>query len=154
LVNALRAEAFDGGPGSDLVMARLSDALLVRALRQYGDTTERPGWLAGLRDPCVAEALAALHADLARPWTLSALARTVGLSRAALAARFTGHVGEPAMRYLLSLRMQRAKTLLRDPRTTLGAVATRVGYRSDAAFATAFKREAGTSPGAYRRNLV
>lgn len=151
LVYALRAEAFDGGPGSDLVMARLSDALLVRALRQYGDTVERPGWLAGLSDPYVAAALAAIHADLAHPWTLTALARAAGLSRAALAARFTGRVGEPAMRYLLALRMQRAKSLLRDPRTTLGAVATRVGYRSDAAFATAFKREVGVSPGAYRR---
>jgi AraC-like DNA-binding protein len=151
LIDALSAEAFDGGPGSDLLMARLSDALLIRALRQYGDTVEQPGWLAGLRDPYVASALACMHADPAQPWTLSSLAGSVGLSRAAFAARFTDRVGEPAMRYLLSLRMQRARTLLQDEQATVAAVATRVGYASDVAFAAAFKREVGSPPGAYRR---
>jgi AraC-like DNA-binding protein len=151
LVDALAAEAFDGGPGSELVMARLSDALLVRALRHHGDTVDQPGWLAGLRDPYVAAALAAVHTDPGRPWSLAALARTAGLSRAAFAARFTDRVGEPAMHYLLALRMQRAKALLRDRRATVAAVAAQVGYSSDVAFAAAFKRAVGTSPGAYRR---
>jgi AraC-like DNA-binding protein len=151
LVEALSAEAFDGGPGSDLVMARLSDALLIRALRHHSDTVDKPGWLAGLRDPYVAAALAAIHTDPAQPWTVASLASTVGLSRAAFAARFTHRVGEPAMRYLLSLRMQRAKTLLQDQHATVAAVATQVGYQSDVAFAAAFKREVGGSPGAYRR---
>jgi len=149
-IETLRAEAFHGGPGSELVMSRLSDALLARALRHHGDTVTQPGWLAGLGDPYVAPALAALHEDLARPWTLTSLARTAGLSRAAFAARFTNRVGEPAMRYLLSLRMQRAKTLLRGEQATLSAIAAQVGYQSDVAFATAFKRETGTTPGAYR----
>jgi AraC-like DNA-binding protein len=151
LVDALRAEAFDGGPGSDLVMARLSDALLIRALRQHSGTVDQPGWLAGLADPCVAAALAAMHRDPAHPWTLPALAAAAGLSRAAFAARFTDRVGRPAMRYLLALRMQRARTLLRDDRATVAAVAARVGYGTDVAFAAAFKREVGVSPGAYRR---
>ena len=140
-----------GGPGSDLVMARLSDALLIRALRHYSDTVERPGWLAGLRDPYVAAALAALHADPARPWTVASIANTAGLSRAAFAARFTHSVGEPVMRYLQSIRMQRAKTLLQNQQATVAAVATQVGYQSDVAFAAAFKREVGSSPGTYRR---
>jgi AraC-like DNA-binding protein len=151
LVDALRTEAFDGGPGSDLVMARLSDALLIMALRQHSAVVDQPGWLAGLGDPCVAAALSALHRDLARPWTLPALAAAAGLSRTAFAARFTGRVGRPAMRYLLDLRMQRARTLLRDDRATVAAVAAQVGYGSDVAFAAAFKREVGMSPGAYRR---
>ncbi|RSM58156.1 AraC family transcriptional regulator [Actinoplanes sp. ATCC 53533] len=154
LVDALRAEAFDGGPGSDLVMARLSDALLIRALRQHSGSVDRPGWLAGLGDPGIAAALAAIHGDLAYPWTLPTLAATAGLSRAAFAARFTERVGRPAMRYLLSLRMQRARTLLRDERATVAAIAGRVGYGSDVAFAAAFKREVGTSPGAYRRRTT
>lgn len=154
LVDALRAEAFDGGPGSDLVMARLSDALLIRALRHHSDTVDRPGWLAGLADPCVAAALAAVHRDPAYPWTLPALAAAAGLSRAAFAARFTERVGRPAMRYVLALRMQRARTLLRDERATVAAVAGRVGYGSEVAFAAAFKREVGTAPGAYRRQAT
>jgi AraC-like DNA-binding protein len=151
LVDALRSEAFDGGPGSDLVMARLSDALLIRALRHHSATVDRPGWLSGLADPGVAAALAAVHRDPAYPWTLPGLAVTAGLSRAAFAARFTERVGQPAMRYLLALRMQRARALLRDERITVAAVAGRVGYGSEAAFAAAFKREVGKSPGAYRQ---
>jgi AraC-like DNA-binding protein len=151
LIEALSAEAFDGGPGSDLVMARLSDAMLVRALREHSVTSEHPGWLAGLRDPYIGPALAAVHADPARPWSLTSLAATAGLSRAAFAARFTERVGEPAMRYVLSLRMQRAKTLLRDGRATVASIAAQVGYRSEVGFAAAFKREAGVSPGGYRR---
>jgi transcriptional regulator GlxA family with amidase domain len=151
LVDALGAEAFHGGPGSDLVMSRLSDALLARALRHHSETVDQPGWLLGLRDPYVAAALDAMHRDPARPWTVASLARTVGLSRAAFAARFTDRVGEGAIRYLHSLRMQRARTLLRDQRATVAAVAAQVGYQSDVAFAAAFKREFGSPPGAYRR---
>lgn len=151
LVDALSAEAFDGGPGSDLVMARLSDALLVRVLRHHSASVDRPGWLAGLRDPRVATALAAVHADLARPWTVAGLAEVAHLSRAAFSARFTARVGQPVMRYVLALRMQRARTLLRDADATIASVAARVGYGSDVAFAAAFAREVGTAPGAYRR---
>jgi len=151
LIDALVAEAFAGGPGSDLVMARLSDALLIRALRDASDTINQPGWLAGLRDPYVATALAAMHAEPARPWTVASLARAAGLSRAAFAARFTERVGEPVMRYLSAVRMQRAKALLRNDQITITAVATQVGYQSDIAFAAAFKRAVGVTPGAYRR---
>ncbi|HKE98415.1 MAG TPA: AraC family transcriptional regulator [Actinomycetes bacterium] len=151
-IDALGAEAFNGGPGSELVMARLSDALLARALRHVSDTIDQPGWLLGLRDPYVAAALNAMHTDLAQPWTVAGLARTVGLSRAAFAARFTDQVGEPVIRYLGALRMQRARTLLRDQRATVATVAAQVGYRSDVAFAAAFKREVGSSPGTYRRS--
>ena len=75
-VDALSAEAFHGGPGSDLVMARLSDGLLARALRHHGDTAEQPGWLLGLRDPYVAAGLNAMHTDPARPWTTSPTSRS------------------------------------------------------------------------------
>jgi AraC-like DNA-binding protein len=154
LIDALAAEAFHGGPGSDLVMSRLSDALLARALRHRSDTVDQPGWLLGLRDPYIAAALEAMHTDPAQPWTVASLARTVGLSRAAFAARFTDRVGDGPIRYLLALRMQRARALLRDQRATVAAVAAQVGYQSDVAFAAAFKREVGSSPGAYRRTAT
>jgi AraC-like DNA-binding protein len=150
-VEALRQEAFDGGPGSEVVMARLSDALIARALRHHGSVTDHPGWLAGLRDPHVAAALAALHADPAGPWTLAGLAAVAGLSRTAFAARFTACVGEPAMRYLQSLRLHQARVLLRDERLTVAAVAARVGYTSDVAFAATFRRVFGVPPATWRR---
>jgi AraC-like DNA-binding protein len=154
LVAAISVEAFEAGPGSDLVMARLSDALLVQALRHYADASDEPGWLGGLRNPALAPTIEAMREDLAAAWTVESLARLAGMSRAAFAARFADVVGVPAISYLTSLRMRRARELLANRELTVSAVARQVGYRSEVAFAAAFKRDCGTSPGAYRRGVA
>ncbi|MET1005286.1 MAG: AraC family transcriptional regulator [Propionibacteriaceae bacterium] len=151
LTEALAQETLEYGPGSDVVMARLSDALVTRALRYYLEGAEEPGWLHGLRDPAIARALAAVHDDLAAPWTLVTWSRTAGLSRAGFAARFATVVGQTPMQYLFECRMRRAMTLLRTEQSTVASVASRVGYGSEAALSAAFVRHTGTSPGAYRR---
>ncbi len=151
LSEALVAEAVEAGPGGEVVMARLSDALVTRALRHHLQTAGERGWLDGLRDPYVARALSALHADLGAPWTVASLARTAGLSRAAFAARFTRIVGRPPMDYVVHCRMRRAMTMLRVERATVAKVAAHVGYGSEAALSAAFVRHTGTTPGAYRR---
>ncbi|MGK5684363.1 AraC family transcriptional regulator [Actinoplanes sp. URMC 104] len=147
----LRREAADAGPGSDVVMARLSDALIARVLRESGPVAAHPGWLAGLRDPHLAAALGALHDEPARPWTLATLAAAANLSRTAFAGRFRAVVGEPPMQYLQALRLHHARRLLRDERLTVAAVAARVGYTSDVAFAATFRRVVGVPPGEWRR---
>lgn len=152
LVAALVTEAEEGGAGSEIVMARISDALVTRALRHHLETADEPGWLRGLRDPAIARALAALHADLSAPWTVGSLAQTAGLSRATFAARFTRTLGQPPMDYVLQVRMRKAMTLLRVERATVRKVAARVGYGSEAALSVAFLRHTGTTPGAYRRS--
>ena len=151
LTTALVTEAVERGPGSEVVMARLSDALVTRALRHHLETADEPGWLHGLRDPAIARALTALHGDLALPWTVAGLAREAGLSRTAFAARFTGLVGQSPMEYAFGCRMRRAQALLRSDRLTVEAVAGQVGYGSDAALSAAFVRFTGMTPGAYRR---
>lgn len=150
-IDALTAEVLEAGPGSELVAARLSDALIARALRFHVQRAGERGWLRGLRDPHVARALSAMHAELHRPWTLVTLARSAGLSRAAFAARFAELVGETPMRYLLACRMRRAKELLRTENATLARVAEEVGYGSEAALSAAFKRYTGRAPGAFGR---
>ncbi|MFC6010918.1 AraC family transcriptional regulator [Nocardia lasii] len=149
-LDALAAEARDGGPGSDIVMARLSDALIIRSFRHCADTLDQPGWLRGSHDAVLAPALRALHADLARSWTIAELAAVAGVSRATFAARFTERMGQPVIAYVLAARMQRARVLLRDQRATIAAIAHQVGYGSDIAFAAAFKRAHRVTPGAYR----
>lgn len=151
-VDALIAEASEDGPGGELVMARLSDALVARALRFHFAQADEPGWLRGLQDRHVARALGALHEDLGCGWTLAALAGAAGLSRAAFAERFARLVGEPPMRYLLRHRMRRVMTLLGDERVTLARAAASVGYGSEAALSAAFKRYTGVAPGEYRRS--
>ena len=153
-VDALTAEVQHSGAGSAVVTARLSDALVARALRFQMDVGEEPGLLRGLADPYVSLGLAAMHNDLARPWTVASVAAAAGLSRAAFAARFRERTGMAPASYLTGLRLARARTLLRDERSTLAAVAAQVGYGSEAAFSAAFKRYAGSAPGAYRRSAA
>ena len=154
LIDALGAEARDASPGSDVVMARLSDALVVQALRHHARAASDAGWLGGLRDPRIAPVLAAIHDDPARPWTVPDLAAIARLSRATFSARFTAKVGQPAMRYVTAIRMQRARRCCGTTELTVAKAATLLGYGSEVSFAAAFKRTTGQTPGRYRRTAA
>ncbi len=140
--------------GSETVLAKLSELLFVEALRHYVESLpqEQTGWLAGLKDPFVSRALGLLHKGVAREWTVDDLGREVGLSRSALADRFTRLIGEPPMRYLARWRIQVAAHKLRNSDTPLARIAEQVGYDSEAAFNRAFKRSLGVPPAAWRRS--
>jgi AraC-like DNA-binding protein len=112
---------------------------------------DRTDWLAGLRDPFVGRALSALHLNPARAWSLPSLARHVGLSRSALAERFSQFVGRPPMQYLTNWRMQLATNHLLAGRESVAAIANRVGYDSESAFSRSFKKVVGTAPSQWRR---
>lgn len=146
-------EVAAGRPGSETVLAKLSELLFVEAVRRYAETLPegQTGWLAGLRDPHVARALALLHRDVTRSWTADELGRDVGLSRSALAERFTRLIGVPPMHYLTNWRMQVAAQELRSRGASLVEVANKVGYGSEAAFSRAFKKAFGTAPATWRR---
>jgi AraC-like DNA-binding protein len=147
-------EVSAGRPGYEAVLAKLSELLFVEAVRRYAETLPdgQTGWLAGLRDTHVARALALLHRDIARPWTVDELGREVGLSRSALADRFIRLIGVPPMHYLASWRMQVATQKLRNSSASLAQVADMVGYESEAAFSRAFKKAVGTAPATWRRS--
>lgn len=150
-IDVLIAESKSEAAGSEVVMARISDALIARALRHHAESDESRGWVRGLRDPQIARALGAMHTDLGYDWSLPALAQQSGMSRASFAARFADTVGTPPMLYLTDLRMRRATRLLVRDAAPLARVAEAVGYGSEAAFSAAFKRHTGTTPGSYRR---
>jgi AraC-like DNA-binding protein len=124
-----------------------------QALRSWleSDPLARTGWLGALQDRQIGPAIALIHREPARPWTVAALADELAMSRAAFAARFTELVGEPAMAYVTRWRMQVAVSALRDEGATVAELADRLGYRSEAAFSRAFKRVIGVAPGALRR---
>ena len=114
LLNIAVRESGSARAGSENVLARLSELMFVEAIRRYLETLPpaQTGWLAGLRDPVVGQALAALHGEPSEPWTVERLARLVGLSRSVFAERFTEMVGQPPMQYLALWRMQLASRLL------------------------------------------
>ena len=171
----LRLDAWDGGndrwlsdtlrfiareaeslrPGGETVITRLADILVIQMIRHWLETTRDvdEGWIAALRDERLGRAIAAIHREPGTDWTLESLARRAAMSRSAFAKRFTEVVGEPAMRYLTRWRLEMARRALRESDDALAAVATRLGYRSEAAFCRAFKREFEVSPGAARRSV-
>lgn len=143
-------------PGSETVLAKLSELLFIEAVRRHVATLEdnATGWLAALRDPFVCRALVAFHGDIARGWSIEDLAREVGLSRSALAERFQRLLGVPPMAYLARWRMEVAAQQLRSGNASVGQVASAVGYEAEAAFSRAFKRTYAVAPGAWRRQAA
>jgi AraC-like DNA-binding protein len=143
-------------PGAESMLAKLSELMFVEAMRRYVETLPlgRKGWLAGVRDAQVGCALALLHGEPGRAWTVEELARAVALSRSALAERFAALVGEPPIQYLMRWRLALAAQMLRAGREAIARVAERSGYESEAAFNRAFKREFGMPPAAWRRAVA
>ena len=142
-------------PGFELVASRLADVLFVQVLRSHVASLAcaRQGWLRALWDPALGAALQQMHARPVAPWTVEELARTAGMSRSAFAARFKEMLGVAPLAYLTQRRMQQAAAMLADGRETTAAVANAVGYDTHSAFAKAFRRATGETPGAYRRKV-
>jgi AraC-like DNA-binding protein len=140
-------------PGSQSLLAKLSELAFTEALRRYAQSNppELRGWLAGLRDPYVGSALALLHAEPSRSWTVEDLAREVALSRSALAGRFVATIGVPPMQYLMQWRLTLAAQALRRGDEPIMRIAERSGYDSEASFTRAFKREFGMPPAMWRK---
>jgi AraC-like DNA-binding protein len=138
--------------GSRSVLLRIAELVFVEVLRSYLTSSSDAGqsWLAGLRDPIVGRALALLHAEPARAWTLAGLAREAGASRSVLAERFAAFVGCPPMLYLTRWRMQLAAGRLAGGTATVNAIAGEIGYESEAAFCRAFKKITGVTPASWR----
>jgi len=140
-------------PGAYSVLAKVAELLFVEAMRRYmeGLPPDGKGWLAGVRDAQVGRALAALHAEPGRAWTVDELAREAALSRSALGERFSALVGESPMHYLTRWRLALAAQALRDGQQPIARIAERAGYESEAAFSRAFKREFSVPPAGWRR---
>jgi AraC-like DNA-binding protein len=149
----MAVEAKELRPGGETVITRLADILVIQAIRSWieRDPAAQTGWLGALQDGQIGRAIALIHREPARPWTVVALANEVAMSRSAFAARFTALVGEPAMQYVTRWRMHVAVDWLKQDGAPLGELAGRLGYQSEAAFSRAFKRFIGVSPGVVRR---
>ncbi|MEM7089741.1 MAG: AraC family transcriptional regulator [Pseudomonadota bacterium] len=140
-----------GRVASKSVMSRLSELLIIEALRVYLEGRPKVnGWLAGMADQKIARALVRIHEDLERPPSVVELAGVAGMSRSAFVDRFSELLGSAPRRYILDQRMQTACLLLRETSLGLSDVSLRVGYEATEAFSRAFKRETGKTPIEYR----
>lgn len=152
LLQLLRHEAIDGKSGTELVVPRLVDSLLVFVVRAWldGQPVGAGGWFGALRDPAIAKALALIHQEPQSDWSVEALAHQVSHSRATFARRFTELVGETPVAYLTRWRMCLAAKLLVETELSLEEIAPRVGYETAAAFSRAFRRSHASAPGRFR----
>ncbi|MGN9788616.1 AraC family transcriptional regulator [Nonomuraea sp. ZG12] len=137
--------------GAAFAIRQYGQLLLLEVLRAYvGQAELPPGWLRLLTDERLRPALTLLHADPAKPWGLEELARAASMSRTSFAERFRTVAGVPPLTYLNRWRMLLAQRALRDGDVRVGSLAGELGYTSESAFSTAFKREVGESPLRYR----
>ncbi|MCX5268198.1 AraC family transcriptional regulator [Streptomyces sp. NBC_00199] len=143
-------------PGQEVVLDRMLDLLVIAALRAWFSRPEAaaPAWYQALADPVVGRVLRLVQDDPAHPWTVASLAAKAGVSRAAMARRFTDLVGEPPMTYLAGWRLALAAGRLRDSEDTIGAIARQIGYGSAFSLSSAFKRVYGVSPQEHRTRAV
>ena len=139
-------------PNVGVTATRLPELVLIEVLRLHlaGAPATDHGWLAALRDPVVAPALAILHREPERHWTVADLATAAAVSRSLLNERFVHVLGRAPIRYLTEWRMHLAEELLVATDAGVFNIARRVGYDSEEAFSRAFKRSHGLSPSHWR----
>jgi AraC-like DNA-binding protein len=152
-IERMMAELREPQPGSFLVIQHLAQMMLVQALRAHlaEGLSGSVGWLFALSDPQMSVAIHAMHDDPAHPWTLQELAEKVGMSRSSFAAKFKETVGSTPIDYLIRWRMLLAGDRLKNSGDPVSAISHSLGYESESAFSTAFKRVMGCSPRQYSR---
>ncbi len=146
LSHFMRIETIDVQPGASLMMGKLIDLAVIRALRTWVHRGGAAGWLGGLSDPRIARALKLVHAEPFRGWSLEELSNLAGMSRSSFCARFQELIGESPSRYRNRLRLAEARNFLRTGQGRVGEIALAVGYESEASFSRAYKAQFGVSP--------
>ena len=155
LIDLLDDDVTRARPGAGVSRSALVDLLLVHVLRLWqeeqgaGEGGSEPAW-PGIGDAVIAGVLREIHENPQAPWTVQRLSELAGVSRTAFTRRFTASVGKPPMAYLIGWRLMRGAQLLTETDAPLAAIARQIGYSSEFAFATAFRREFGIAPGRFR----
>ncbi|RZJ83502.1 MAG: AraC family transcriptional regulator [Chryseobacterium sp.] len=151
--NQILSEIDQPKPGSDILVSRLSEGLLIHTLRAYLDhSTIKQGFLLALTDKRISSALQNLQNSPEQNWTLEKLSKSAGLSRTLFFNRFKSLVGQTPLTYLQNWRMQMAKDLLLTSKDNVINIANQVGYQSEAAFNRLFKHTFKETPASFRRN--
>jgi AraC-like DNA-binding protein len=153
IMEQLLVEYTTARPGATVAIAQLAQLMFVQLLRAHLAASARlpVGWLRAIRDERLAPALRLLHAEPGRDWKLPELARAVGMSRTAFAVHFKATAGIAPLAYLTTWRMRLAERTLREEDATVSEIAASLGYTSESAFSSAFKRVTGSAPRHYRQ---
>lgn len=142
-------------PGGELMLRKLGEILFMHTLRAYLEkNNSKKGFMAAIQDQKIGIALKTIHKSPELPMTLSSLAQIAGISRTGFSTRFRTLVGDTPMGYITKWRMIEAKRLLNESDESVGEIAERVGYRSEAAFNRVFKKQVSQTPLKYRKSVL
>jgi AraC-like DNA-binding protein len=151
----LMEDKLNPSEGSGELISRILDLLFIRVLRAWAVRPgATPGWLTGAMDAVIGDAITAIHANPGHPWNVQRLAAKSNLSRSAFSERFARMVGQPPAAYITQVRLERAADLLRHTTEAISAIASDVGYDSEAAFSRVFSKRYGMPPSRWRRQLT
>ncbi len=151
LVQAIDEELQAARPGAATIATELATALFVMMLRlHFEQSASSSGIIRLLASSSSARAVTAMLRAPAHPWTLDELAAEAHVSRATLVRIFRREGDIPPLGFLSELRLGLARHRLGSTTGTLAQVAAAVGYDSESAFARAFRKRYGISPGRLR----
>ena len=141
--------------GAGAYLDSLTDALLIRMMGLlFGaadDSDQGPETLS----PTLARRVVAwIEERLDGPIRVIDVAEAAGLSRAHFTRAFTQRFGVAPRDYILSRRIARARTMLTETDLSASDIALRCGFANPSHLTTAFRRELGLTPTAYRRALT
>lgn len=151
--NLILNESLSGLPGSNVVMTRLAEVMLMHILRTFilREQNRQP-YYATFNDSQLSQSLKKIHQDPSYAWSLISLAKEAGMSRTLFATKFKSMLGSTPMEYVTQWRMLKAKELLTRTQHPIAEVAEKVGYSSEASFNRAFKRISNTTPLVFRKS--
>ena len=151
------SDALPGEGAADrLYIDSIIVALVSRLIQRWSNLAKGalPPFRGGLAAWQVKRACEAMDAELHRDVSLDELAELAGLSPAHFSRAFKCSTGIPPFTWLVRRRISRAKDLLADPNNSLAEIALEVGFAAQPQFTTAFRRETGLTPGAWRRTQL
>ena len=151
-VGFIAHEAAETRPGAHAIIDRLAEIILIQAIRATLDAAEdKIPFLSAFADPRINRVLSAIHSDPSEDWSVERLGQLVNMSRSSFSNRFAELASMTPLQYVIFVRLQRASRLLVETSRSLISVAESVGYKSEAAFSQAFKKQYGLRPGEFRR---
>jgi AraC family transcriptional regulator len=154
LGNLLVTEARTGGASGTLYADHVAHAFVLRLLSLWRLPKRSTAGELSIPRISLRRVLERMHTNPETDWSLASLAEESGFSRNHFIRMFRSSTGVTPHRYLLQLRVERAKAMLRNSRVRLIDIAASCGFSSEAHLSRAFRGLLGTTPSEYRRDIL
>ena len=138
-----------------LMVCYLQESLLL--LMQFYETISHKTLISDNtpgRNDLLSEILAYMNKRLTEPVTIEEICHEFYISRSSLQALFKTHLNTSPKNYLLNIKLQKSKELIRQDQYTISEIAYMLGFSSIHYFSRLFKKYFNTTPSAYSRKIA